>query len=77
VDLKDNGEVKVLFNNRVNDVELIGRLTSMMYSFIDGYIYYNNNIIKIRYDLIRDTKKCKDFGEYEVFDYYSDIIQLK
>jgi hypothetical protein len=31
---------------------LIGRLKSGLYTFADGHMYYNNNVIKIRYDLI-------------------------
>ena len=31
---------------------LIGRLLSGLYTFVDGHIYYNNNVIKIRYDVI-------------------------
>lgn len=32
--------------------EIIGRLKSNLYNFTEGHIYYNNKVIKIRYDLI-------------------------
>jgi hypothetical protein len=34
------------------DKALIARLTSGMYAFAGGHYYYNNNVIKLRYDLI-------------------------
>lgn len=73
--MKDNGENVLLYNHVVEDEELIGRLTSMLYCFVDGHIYYNNNVIKIRYDLLlKQDTKCADYGEYEVFDYYENIL---
>ena len=46
----------------------------MLYCFVDGHIYYNNDVIKIRYDLLKRETKCADYGEYEVFDYYENIL---
>ena len=54
---------------------LIGRLESGLYTFVDGHIYYNNNCIKIRYDLI--NKSGMTYKENEIFDYYFDIFELK
>ena len=34
---------------------LIGRLKSGRYTFADGHIYYSNNVIKLRYDLIESV----------------------
>ena len=39
-------------------------------------MYFNNKVIKIRYDLLR-KKNLKDLEEYEVFDYYENILPLK
>ena len=64
----------MIYNSKVTDDELIGRLTSMLYCFIDGHIYYNHNVIKIRYDLLDTKTNKRDLGEYEVFDYFSDIL---
>lgn len=44
------------FQLMINDEELIGRLLSGLYTFVDGHIYYNNNVIKIRYDLLSDLE---------------------
>lgn len=77
IDLKGNGENKILYNNQVFDPELIGRLTSMLYCFVDGHIYYNNNVIKMRYDLLKGkSSKIREYGEYQVFDYYTNILEL-
>ena len=44
--------MKILFESMIKDKSLIGRLSSGMYTFVDGHIYYNNNVIKIRYDIL-------------------------
>ena len=54
---------------------MIGRLEQGMYTLSDGYIYYNNHIIKIRYDLI-DRQDGDKYRENEIFDYYFDIFVL-
>lgn len=30
---------------------------------VNGYIYYNNDVIKIRYDLLKDKNNTTDYGE--------------
>lgn len=50
----------------------------MRYLFVDGHIYYSNKIIKLRYDILTNQKKSyKTLGEYELFDYYKDILDVK
>ena len=43
----------------IKDLELIGRLKSNLYCFMDGHIYFNNKVIKIRYDLIESSKTAE------------------
>jgi len=38
--------------NKEENLELYGRLECGYYEFQGGHIYYNNNVIKVRYDLI-------------------------
>ena len=76
VDLLED-ENKVLYNARIQHPELVGRLKSMLYSFVDGHLYYNNSVIKIRYDLLRSQKTMRDLDEQEVFDFYNDILHLE
>jgi len=54
---------------------LVGRLRSGLYTFVDGHIYFNNDVIKIRYDLI-ESENNQMYKENEIFDYYFDIIIL-
>ena len=54
----------------------MGILKSGLYTYVNGHIYYNNNAIKIRYDLIGKNGD-QNLKENEIFDYYVDIIPLK
>ena len=36
----------------IQNREIIGRLKSNLYNFVEGHIYYGNKVIKIRYDLL-------------------------
>jgi len=74
----------MIFSTVIKFVPLIGKLESGLYTFVDGHIYYNNNVIKIRYDLIDqeiesglgEGDKSK-YKENEIFDYYFDIFDMK
>ena len=44
---------KVIYSLQIKNPEVIGRLKSNLYTFTEGHIYYNNKVIKIRYDLIK------------------------
>lgn len=54
VTVYDFENVKVVFSMQVHNKELIGRLKSNLYNFVEGHIYYNNQVIKIRYDLLEN-----------------------
>ena len=54
---------------------MIGRLKSGLYTLLSGHIYFNNNVIKLRYDLI-SLPNAHTFKENEVFDYYYEIFLL-
>ena len=55
---------------------LVGRLLSGLYTFVDGHIYYGNNVIKIRYDIIGSDGNNNNLKENEVFDFYFNIFSL-
>ena len=67
---------KVLYNLMVNNREIIGRLKSNLYNFVEGHIYYGNKVIKVRYDLL-EKMKGQTIKENQFFDYYTDIISMK
>ena len=69
----DFSKEKVIWTMQIQDVNLIGRLKTNLYNFVGGHIYYNNKVIKIRYDLLENTKG-EQLKEYHVFDHYSDVL---
>ena len=46
-------EDDIMLQCEVLDPEMKGIFTSGDFSLIDGHIYFNNNVIKLRYDLMR------------------------
>ena len=54
---------------------MIGRLISGLYTIVDGHIYYSNNVVKIRYDLIDSNKRYR-YNDDQIFDYYKDIFEI-
>ena len=67
---------EILINLKIKSREIIGRLKSNLYNFVGGHIYYNNKVIKVRYDLL-ETFKGGEILEHQLFDHYSDVIKLK
>ena len=47
-----------------------------MYSMMDGMIYFNNDCIKLRYDVI-NRSDAHAYQENEVFDFYYSIFDLQ
>lgn len=58
-------------------MELIGRLRSGLCTFVGGHLYYNKDVIKIRYDLIKRQQDHHLYKDIDVFDFYNNIFQLK
>ena len=52
ITIYDFNEERIVIQLPVINEELIGRLKSNLYNLVGGHIYYNNNVIKIRYDII-------------------------
>lgn len=51
----------------------IGRMLSGFYTIINGHMYFKNDVIKIRYDLIEQQSSYK-YNENSLFDSYMDIF---
>ena len=49
IDLK---EKEVIYQRKIDDLELKGRLKTNLFIFLDGHLYYNNKCIKLRYDIL-------------------------
>ena len=67
---------KIMYSMQIHNKEVIGRLKSNLYNFVEGHIYYGNKVIKLRYDLI-EKMQCSDIKECQLFDHYSEILGLK
>jgi len=55
---------KIIFTMRIKNPEIIGRLKTNLYNFVGGHIYYNNKVIKIRYDLLDFDQTRIDLEEH-------------
>ena len=66
---------KTIANVRLSYEHLIGRLKSGLFLVNNGYIYFNNSVIKMRMDLIKSPKSYK-YKEVELFDFYDNIFAL-
>ena len=66
---------KTIAEIRLSYDTLIGRLKSGLFLVNNGYIYYNNSVIKMRIDLIRSAKSYK-YKEVELFDFYDNVLSL-
>jgi hypothetical protein len=75
VKIYDKENENTLWNAKVHNNELIGRLKTQFYQFIQGHIYFNNKVIKIRYDLL-NKKNIKDLSDFEVFDFYDNLFNM-
>jgi len=49
IDLK---EKEVIYQRKIDDLELKGRLKTNLFIFLDGHLDYNNKCIKLRYDIL-------------------------
>jgi hypothetical protein len=73
----DVDTLTVITDINLKDEERIGRLKSGLFSLIDGHMYFSNDLIKIRYDLIYDSKRNQTFlNEEMLFDNYDDCFKL-
>lgn len=72
-DLKEKDSI--ILEQEILDENMKGILISGQYQLINGHIYFNNNVIKIRYDLIKQLgAKKSNFDIY--FNQYSEILKL-
>lgn len=56
--------------------KLIDRFESSSFTFEGGHIYFNNDVIKLRYDII-DKFGGDSFEEKDIFNEYENIFNLK
>lgn len=56
ITLYDIESEKILYHLMIKNREIIGRLKSNLYNFVEGHIYYRNKVIKVRYDQLERMK---------------------
>lgn len=56
VTLYDLEKERIMVRVEVKSPEIIGRLKSNLYNFVGGHIYYGNNVIKVRYDILKNFR---------------------
>lgn len=72
----DLKKVKIEYESKVGNDESYGRLKSGVFKLIMGHLYFNNDIIKIRYDLINQLS-TNDHSFRQIFDSYKNVLILK
>lgn len=66
----------IIYETNLENNNLIGRLKTGLFTLVNGYMYYSNNVIKIRYDLL-ETNKNIQFKESQMFDIYLNCFKLE
>lgn len=72
----DYEKMKIIHESEIKSPELVGRLKTGLYTYSNGHIYYNNNCIKIRYDIL-EVSIGNQLSEEEVLDQYLNCFFLK
>ena len=78
-DLQNKEEPVLVFNYFLKEdqfQEVYGRLQQGNFKFIGDHIYYGENVIKIRYDLIESVHSI-DYSARQIFDVYRNIFDLQ
>jgi hypothetical protein len=61
----------------IRDPEIIGVLQSGFYNLIGGHIYFSNDVIKLRYDLVeQDQDVVSNLNEVAFFDKFRNVMEL-
>ena len=71
----DTQEDKMIFENYLHNSNLQGVFESEAFSFVGNHIYYNNNVIKIRIDLMKQHKR--NMTEEQLYCEYEDIFIME
>jgi len=73
-DLK--GQTKILSMTWVNDPTIIGRFVTNQFAFVEGHMYFNNKVFKVRYDTM--IKENSDrLEQTDFFNKYENILDMK
>lgn len=65
---------QLLLTSRETDHELFGRVKSRDFILLDGHLYFNNSIIKLRYDILRSQANSK---LSDIASIYNKVLDLE
>ena len=74
--IKLNDDKDTLLNCEIIDAQMKGIFISGEYTLVDGHVYFNNNAIKLRYDLMKKYPNRSDLQQI-FFNQYTDILNLR
>ena len=66
---------KLLFEIKINCRKILSILNRDNLTITNGHIYYGNNVLKIRYDLITNVNSSQ-YSVSNMFDFYKNIIDI-
>lgn len=72
--LNDNKDT--LLHCEIYDAQMKGIFISGEYTLVDGHVYFNNNAIKLRYDLMEKYPNRTDLQPL-FFNQYTDVLNLR
>jgi len=59
----------------ITDEHYRGRFRSDLFLLIDGHIYFNNEVYKVRYDIMKETRS-QNISQGQFIDPYNEILDL-
>ena len=71
-----NNDKDTLLHCEISDAQMKGIFISGEYTLVDGHVYFNNNVIKLRYDLMKKYPNRADL-QYLFFNQYTNILNLR
>ena len=69
----DEATKTIIYEIILTNLDLIGRLKSGLFTFVGDHLYFDDDVIKIRSDLIQSIDS-KTYREDQIFDSYVDIF---
>jgi hypothetical protein len=74
--IKLNDNKDILLHCEISDAQMKGIFISGEYTLVDGNVYFNNNVIKLRYDLMKKYPNRADLYHL-FFNLYTNILNLR
>lgn len=63
----------MILETRLTSTDFIMKLKSNTYSFHNGYIYFRDSVVKIRYDLV-NALEASSYTDKQFLDQYNDLF---